>query len=69
MQEIKLFKAQHNWKEVIGFEVSQEPTWFYICDKVFEVLMSDRTSVEEVDKILQDMIWKFNNDIKQVALF
>lgn len=68
MQEIKLFKAQYNGKEVIWFEIA-ENTGLYVSNKVMEILLDPKTTVEQVDEIIQSMIWKFNNEIHQTALY
>lgn len=67
MQEIKLFKAQHEGKEVIGYEIAKERTDFYISNSVLQIL--DKKSIEEADEIINKMLWIFNNDIKQTLMF
>ena len=65
MQQVKLFKAQYQGKEVIGFERTTEKTDFFICERVMEILENPNTSVERADKILNEMLQRFNRDIKQ----
>lgn len=66
MQEIKLFKAKHEGKEVIGYEIAKERTDFFISDSVLKIL--DTKSIEETDRIINQMLWIFNNDIKQTLM-